>query len=130
MTKEQILLGASGACTLLVLTVWLTRSRLISERLTLVWLAAAATALVFALFPQLLYKVAGLFGFQFASNALLSATAFATILYALYLTVKLSRLEQNVRVLTQHLALAKLEPGPSGSSSSSSSAGAGGDARP
>ena len=109
VTTGQIALGVVAALSFLAVTFHLTRRRLISERVSVVWLGISLGLLVLALFPEPAFTVAEALGFKVTSNAILTFAVLLLLAFNLFVTTRLSVLDQRVRRLAQDQALATLE---------------------
>lgn len=105
MSKEQIILGVIVGVLFVVLTFWLTVRRLISERITLVWLGVSFGLLAIVLFPDWLYWIAAFFEFKFPSNAIFTFGMVVLLAFNLMLTVRITAIGQQLRRLTQEVAI-------------------------
>jgi hypothetical protein len=110
VTTGQIALGVFAALSFLGVTFHLTRRRLISERVSVVWLIISLGLLGLALFPEPAFTLAEAFGFKVTSNAILTFGILLLLAFNLFVTTRLSALDQRVRRLAQDQALATLEP--------------------
>jgi hypothetical protein len=109
VTTGQIALGVFAALSFLAVTFHLTRRRLISERVSVVWLGISLGLLVLALFPEPAFTVAEALGFKVTSNAILTFAVLLLLAFNLFVTTRLSVLDQRVRRLAQDQALATVE---------------------
>jgi hypothetical protein len=109
VSTGQIALGLAAALCFLTVTFHLTRRRLISERISLVWLAISLGLLLLALSPELAFTIASAFGFQVTSNAIFTFALLVLLAFNLFVTTQLSRLDQRVRRLAQDQAIAGIE---------------------
>ena len=106
MTRAQVVFGVVVAIGLVGLTFYLTRKRLISERLMLLWLAVSLALFTSAIFPQPLFAIAGALGFVVTSNAIFTFAVLVLFGFNLFVTTKLTVLDQRLRRLAQEQALA------------------------
>ena len=109
----QIVLGVVAALCFLGVTFHLTRRRLISERISLVWLAISIGLLVLALSPEPALTMAAALGFKVTSNAIFTFALLVVVAFNLFVTVRLSQLDQRLRRLAQDQALGALGSDPS-----------------
>lgn len=113
VTGGQIALGILAALCFLGITFHLTRRRLLSERISLVWLGISIGLLAPALFPGLAFRVAEALGFKVTSNAIFTFAVLLLLAFNLFVTTRLSALDQRLRRLAQDQALGTIEGGPS-----------------
>ena len=85
------------------------RARRIRERYVWLWMMLLAGLGVVAIFPGLLSNLAQFFGFQFASNLVLTAAAIVTFLVTVSLSGAVSGLHMSVRTLTEEIAFLRCE---------------------
>src|SRR4029453_8921471 len=111
VTGSQIALGIFAPLCFLGITFHLTRRRLLSERISLVWLGISIGLLAPAVFPGLGFRVAGARGFKVTSNAIFTFAVLLLLAFNLFVTTRLSALDQRLRRLAQDQALAMIEGG-------------------
>jgi hypothetical protein len=111
VTGSQIALGIFAALCFLGITFHLTRRRLLSERISLVWLGISIGLLAPAVFPGLAFKVAEAMGFKVTSNAIFTFAVLLLLAFNLFVTTRISVLDQRLRRLAQDQALAMIEGG-------------------
>jgi len=99
------LIAIIAAAGLLLSVLDLVRRRALLERYALVWLAAAVVLLVFAVWRNLLQRIADLLGIAYAPNALFFLACAAILLLLLNFSVAVSRLTDQSKVLAQYHAL-------------------------
>ena len=85
------------------------RSRRIRERYGWLWLRVLVAMGLVALVPGLLDRLATFFGFQLASNLVLTAAATVTFLITVSLSAEVSKLQMSVRTLTEEVAFLRAE---------------------
>ena len=85
------------------------RARRIRERYVWLWLILLLGLVILAVFPDVTTWVARFFGFQLASNLVLTAAAVVTFLVRVRLSTALSSLQMSVRTLTEEIAFLKCE---------------------
>ena len=85
--------------------VYLLRSRKLREKYAALWLLVGVIALALALFPALLEKSASLLGIEVPSNLLFILAILLLLGVALHLSLEISRLEDETRVLAEHVAI-------------------------
>jgi hypothetical protein len=109
----QIALGILAALCFLAIRFHLTRRRLLSERISLVWLGISIGLLAPAVFPGLAFRVAEAMGFKVTSNAIFTFAVLLLLAFNPFVTTRLSALDQRLRRLAQDQALAMIEGGSS-----------------
>src|SRR5262245_53097423 len=109
VTDGQIALGICAALCFLGVTFHLTRRRLLSERISPVWLGISIGLLAPAIFPGLAFRVAEALGFKVTSNAIFTFAVLLLLAFNLFVTTRLSALDQRLRRLAQDQALARME---------------------
>lgn len=85
------------------------RARRIRERYIWLWLIMLAGLGVVAAFPGLMSAMAAFFGFQVASNLVLTVAAIVTFLVTVTLSGAVSELQMSVRTLTEEVAFLRLQ---------------------
>jgi len=111
VTGSQIALGILAALCFLGITFHLTRRRLLSERISLVWLGISIGILAPAVFPGLAFRVAEALGFKVTANALFTFAVLLLLAFNLFVTTRLSALDQRLRRLAQDQALGTIDGG-------------------
>lgn len=98
------------SCALLfVYTIYLVKRKQLLLRYSLLWLAIALGVLVFAIFPQPLFRLASLCGFTNASNFIFFCAALVLMCVSLNLSSIVSRQSVSISRLTQKIALLEHE---------------------
>jgi len=99
-----------SSVVVLVLVIALVRNRRLSEQLSLFWLVFAALMMAGTsfLFPHYL-KLAAWIGVVYPPSALFLLALLFLLIYTLYLSIAFSGLNEQNKVLTQELALLRLE---------------------
>src|SRR5262249_36172731 len=113
VTPGQIALGILAALCFLGITFHLTRRRLISERISLLWLGVSLALLAPAGFPAPVFRVAEALGFKVTSNAIFTFAVLVLLAFNLFVTTRLSVLDQRLRRLAQDQALRTMDRGSS-----------------
>jgi hypothetical protein len=113
VTPGQIALGLMAALCFLGITFHLTRRRLLSERISLLWLGISLALLMSAVFPAPVFMVAEAIGFKVTSNAIFTFAVLVLLAFNLFVTTRLSTLDQRLRRLAQDQALGTMEGGSS-----------------
>lgn len=91
---------------LFCLLIWeLIRKKRLMEKYALLWFASAIILLVFALWRDLLTKLASLLGVYYAPSALFLVALFCGLVVVLHFTTVISKLTEQNKVLTQTIAL-------------------------
>jgi hypothetical protein len=94
-----------GAIVLVIGVVELVRRRRLSESYSIAWILLSLVIVVFALFRELQEALAALIGIYYPPSLIFGALIFMLLGVVLYLSVALTRLETQTRILAQHLAL-------------------------
>ena len=85
------------------------RARRIRERYIWLWVIMLIGLGVIAVFPGLMSAMAAFFGFQVASNLVLTVAAIVTFLVTVSLSGAVSDLQMSVRTLTEEVAFLRLQ---------------------
>lgn len=102
-----VVAGVILAAGALVLLIALIRTRRLNERYALLWLVAALGVVLFGLWPAALEALAGVFGIAYPPSALFLLVGLLLGLVLLDSAVAISKLEDRVETLAQHLAMAE-----------------------
>lgn len=97
------------ALVVLAFVLWLVKRRHLREEYTPIWLIVSLTAVVLTVFEGLLRTLARAIGAWTLSSALFFFAVVFLTLISLQYAVRLSRLQLEVKNLTQELALLKAE---------------------
>lgn len=97
------------AAMILGVVFFLLRRRYLSEKYVFLWVFLGFCVLVLAAFPALLSWLANVFGVQVPVNLLFSLAIFLLLGVALHLSVVLTKLESRTRVLSEEVAILRLE---------------------
>lgn len=81
------------------------RSRKLREKYAMLWLLVSVAIVTLALVPQLLSWLAGALGFQVPSNLLFTLAILLLLGVTLHLSLEISRLEDETRVLAENVAI-------------------------
>lgn len=100
-----VVAGVILAVGALVLLIALIRTRRLNERYALLWLIAALGVILFGLWPAALEALAGVFGIAYPPSALFLLVGLLLGLVLLDSAVAISKLEDRVETLAQHLAM-------------------------
>lgn len=93
------------AVVIMVFIVYLLRSRKLREKYAALWLAVGIVGLILAIFPAVLEGTAGLFGVEVPANLLFVLAILLLLGVCLHLSLELSRLEDETRVLAEKVAI-------------------------
>ena len=85
--------------------VSLLRSRRLREKYAMLWMLVSVAVVTLALVPQLLSWLAGALGFQVPSNLLFTLAILLLLGVTLHLSLEISRLEDETRVLAENVAV-------------------------
>lgn len=96
------------ALVVVVLVLRLLRSRQLREKYAVLWIVVGTSTVVLAIFPGLLQAVSGALGFAVPSNLLFLLGILLLLGVALHLSLELSILEDETRVLAEESAIARL----------------------
>jgi len=105
MDQRIQLVAVFGALMLLILVIELVRRRRLNERYALLWMLSAFVILGLSIWQGLLEQLAQLIGIAYPPNALFLAAIFFILLLLLNMSVALSRLQGETRILAQRLAI-------------------------
>jgi len=108
MTYLGVVIGVVALSVVVYLLAQL-RARRIRERYVWLWLLLLAGLGTLAIFPALLTSLSTFFGFQVASNLVLTAAAIVTFLVTVSLSGAVSALHMSVRTLTEEIAFLRAE---------------------
>ena len=106
MTPLRVSIAAAIAAVLLLLVIFeLIRSRRLQERYALLWLLTGIVIFIFAIWRDLLARVADLVGIAYPPSALFVLAAFFVLLVLLHYSTVISKLSDQNRILAQRLGL-------------------------
>ena len=105
MDRRIQLVAVLGAVLLVILVLELVRRRRLNERYALLWMFSAFMILGLSLWQGLLEQLAQLIGVAYPPNALFLTAVFFILLLLLNVSVALSRLQGETRILAQRLAI-------------------------
>lgn len=103
MTSFRVLV-VLVALSVAIYLLAMIRARRIRERYVWLWLIMLVGLGVVAAFPGLMSALAGFFGFQVASNLVLTVAATVTFLVTVTLSGAVSALQMSVRTLTEEIS--------------------------
>lgn len=93
------------ALTIMGFIISLLRSRRLREKYAALWILVGTAVLVLALAPSLLQVLARMLGFQVPSNLLFLLAILLLLGVSLHLSLAISRLEEETRVLAENIAI-------------------------
>ncbi len=88
-----------------VCIVWLLKKRKLELQYTLFWLAGGVVMLLIVIFPDLFMRLMRKFGVVDAINGIFAAVLFIILIILMSMTSIVSKLNSNIRGLTQKCAL-------------------------
>lgn len=117
------------AAVIVLLVLAQVRSQNMKEKYAALWLIVSAAIIVLVLFPHLLYFVSELIGIETPVNLLFLLSIIMLIGVSLHLTVALSKMGEDVRILAEEVAILRAQfdqhiPTPEAPQSPSSTSGA------
>lgn len=121
MRPDGYWLGLVGGLVVLAMSLELVRRRHVRGRLAIAWVVLGLVAVVFALFPSLLFWITTTLHVQVPLNLILFSGVLFLLVISMQLASEVGRLEARTRRLAEEVALLRLEQG--GSSSVSTEAG-------
>jgi len=111
-TKEEkwmsiVLRGCLIAASLLstILMLQKIRKSKIQIEDSIFWVVFSGILIVFSIFPSVAYRISDLVGTQSASNFIFMLVIFLLLVKVFSMTVRMSRLEMQLRELVQQMAL-------------------------
>lgn len=97
------------AVAVLVTVVVLIRSRLLREKYAALWMLLGVLVVVLAVFPRVLEVLARAVGVAVPSNLLFVLAILLLLGVALHLSLEVSRLDEETRVLSEESAILRLQ---------------------
>lgn len=97
------------ALGVLVMVAVLLRSRLLREKYAALWILVSALVVILAVFPDLLEVLARWVGVAVPSNLLFLLAILLLFGVALHLSLEVSRLDEETRVLSEETAILRLQ---------------------
>lgn len=97
------------AVAVLVTVVVLIRSRLLREKYAALWMLLGVLVVVLALFPRVLEVLSRAVGVAVPSNLLFVLAILLLLGVALHLSLEVSRLDEETRVLSEESAILRLQ---------------------
>lgn len=104
----QIFVAVLSLAFIIFIVVLVSRSRLMLKY-SLLWLALSTIVLICAIFPQPLFALSTLLGFQTSSNFIFLMGIFFLLAIMLSLSVIVSKQAARIKTLVQEVALLKNE---------------------
>lgn len=101
----QVVLAAVTASAWLAVVIELVRRRQLREKYAVLWLVTGVGMLGLTLFPGVLQVFSGIFQVQSGANLLFFAGMALLLGVALHLSWECSQLEEQTRVLAEHVAI-------------------------
>lgn len=105
MNLLSYLLGIAAALLILVTLVEMLRRGKLRERHTFWWILAGLLGLFFGLFPQMLDALAKALGIEVPLNLVFFVTIVVLFLVYIQQSSELTRSEERIRTLAEHVAL-------------------------
>ena len=105
MRPDGYWLGLVGGVVVLVMSLELVRRRHVRGRLALAWVVLGVVAVVFALFPDLLFGVTELAHVQVPLNLVLFSGVLFLLVVSMQLASEVGRLEARTRRLAEEVSL-------------------------
>lgn len=116
-----------AAVLLFAFIVEIVRRRRLSESYALLWICVAIVGVVLGLARPLVDRLSTTLGVSYGSNLVFGVVCMFLLLFAINLSVHVSRLERRVEQLAQELALrdlgSDLDPGPGAESPTDTATG-------
>lgn len=97
------------AVAVLVTVIVLIRSRLLREKYAALWMLVGLLVVVLALFPRVLEVLSRAVGVAIPSNLLFVLAILLLLGVALHLSLEVSRLDEETRVLSEESAILRLQ---------------------
>lgn len=96
------------AVAIMLFVIGLLRSRKLREKYAALWILVGLAIVVLAVVPDLLGALAGALDIQVPSNLLFALAIFLLLGVALHLSLEISRMEDETRVLAENIAVLDL----------------------
>ncbi len=103
------LLGITLAVAILCIVVELTRREKLTFKYAAIWLMVSFAAVFFAVFDELLFKIAYAFGFKLPSNFIFFVLMTAFVFITLLMTIFLCQQNRRNDKMAQRLAMLEFE---------------------
>jgi hypothetical protein len=94
-----------SACLMLVFMLKRIRQAKLKIEYTIFWIAFASLLVVMGVFPEVIYKISDLIGFQAPISMVYLVIIFVLILKMFFMTLQISQLEHKVDALAQQIAI-------------------------
>jgi hypothetical protein len=107
---NQKLLAATMAAGLLIFIIETVRRRKLREEYAWLWVVVGTLILILALWPTFLQRITNLLGIELPVNTVFFFGLMFMFFINLHFSVKISELTNQVKRLTQELALAERDP--------------------
>jgi hypothetical protein len=91
--------------TYLIFIIHLLKKKKLNLKYTLLWLIAGVVLLIVTIFPNLMYSISNILGIKTPVNSALILASMFIIVILITITSIVSGLNNNLRVLTQEVAL-------------------------
>ncbi len=122
MSGVTSLFVAAGALALAALVIYMVAQKLLSPGQSVLWLMVALAALLVSAWPALFFRISTALGARSAVSTLSFMGLVYFALYSLYLTARLTRLEERMERMAIDRGVSGLDAsdedaGPSGTSS-------------
>ena len=99
----------SGSLVTLIFILARIRAAKVQIKDSVFWILFSVLLFLMSLFPTVLFRLSNLLGIESPTNLVFLVVLFVLITHQFVLSIKLSRLEANQRILTQDIALAAME---------------------
>ena len=103
------LIGIIISFILLVLIIWLVKRRKLSEEYSIFWMFVGISLLILSILKKILIVFTQLLGFPAPITSLLFFGIIFLICLSLFFSIRISRLQKELLILTQELALLSKE---------------------
>jgi hypothetical protein len=103
-TWLQRTIPATVALIIVLLTLELVRRRKLREEYAMLWLAASAVLVVFAMFPKLLWIISNWLGVYYLTTLVILSFGFLSLV-VVHFAVVISRMSESARQTAQRVAL-------------------------
>lgn len=114
MTPRQRIFAILAALSLMILIVELVRRRKLREDYSILWLVTGFGVMVLATSYRLQLWLTKLIGAVSSSTTVFGFAFLLLILISLYYSVRLSRMDDQIKTLSQQIALMRAEKGETG----------------
>ncbi len=94
-----------SACLMLAFMLKRIRQAKLKIEYTIFWIAFASLLVVMGVFPEVIYKISDLIGFQAPISMVYLVIIFVLILKMFFMTLQISQLEHKVDALAQQIAI-------------------------